>query len=340
MRYPMLACAGLAVIGGIVSVNLWRELRTERQLSRELRAQLAEAFSRPPAPVPAMDGSGLDAPPAGAPSAALPNSKPSGNSQTTAAAPIAGVVSGFSPNSRDMMSDPEYRKARLAQMRMSLLQSYPGLAAELGLSRAEADELFDLLAENQLVMSSTPVQIGPDGQVDQNAMLAMAQSRQEMQRKQEETVAALLGTRYPQWQDYQQTRPARQQVMNIGRTLDAIGMPLSDAQRRPLVAAYVTEQKRQQQERMGLREGAARGPQDPAQMLEENFRRQSESNRRILDAAAGHLSAEQLDTLRASMEQQLTMNRASSRMMREQMDATGQGAAMPASAQFSIGTVF
>jgi hypothetical protein len=340
MRNPMLALAGVAVMGGIVSVILWRELHSERQLSAELRAQLAEAMAQPSAQLSGMRAPAVEA--TGAASTALPDPKPSGTSlqQITEPSAIAGVMGGLTINSRDMMKDPDYRKARLAQMRMSMLQNYPGLADELGLSRAEADELFNLLAEHQLDMTSVAMQVGPDGQVDPQAMRLMAQNRQEAQRRQEEAVASLLGSRHAQWQDYQQTRPARQQVMNIGRTLDAIGAPLSDAQRRPLVAAYVAEQKRQQQERTGMREAAARGPQDPAQMLEENFRRQSESNRRILDAAAGHLSAEQLDTLRASMEQQLAMNRASSRMMREQMDATGQGAAMPASAQFSVGTVF
>ena len=37
MRNLMLVCAGLALVGAMVSVNLWRELRVERATVAELR---------------------------------------------------------------------------------------------------------------------------------------------------------------------------------------------------------------------------------------------------------------------------------------------------------------
>jgi hypothetical protein len=152
----------------------------------------------------------------------------------------------------------------------------------------------------------------------------LARVQQETQRKQEESIASLLGAgRYGQWQEYQQTQPARLQAVQVGRTMESQGQPLSAAQSRHLAGAFAAEQKRQQDEMQGQNPGVAVG--DPLlaqlQMQEENLRRQAERNRRIVDAAAAQLTAPQLDALRTTLEQQLTLSQASSRARRQQLEA-------------------
>jgi hypothetical protein len=320
MRNLMLVFAGLAVMAGIVSANLWRELRLEREMTAGLRAQLAQAATpsftpgssmpaRAPAPAPAT--STADAASAAKPRTELP----------PAAVPLPGLI-----NSRELMNDPDYRKARLAQTRLSLPQNYPGLIEELGLSREEADQLFDLLAEDQVSLSSQ-MPISTNGQIDPSAMQEYTRARQEQQAKLNESIASLLGSRYGQWQEYQQTRPARTQVTQVGRTLESMGMPITTAQQRPLTAVYIAEQKRMMQERQSMVSNMgniARDPQSQARLQEESMKLQTESNRRILEAAAAHLSAEQVEALRLNFEQQMAMSRATSRMLNAQREAQAQ----------------
>jgi hypothetical protein len=323
MRNLMLACGCIALVAGITSVNLWRELRAERTLTAGLRSrleQLAVPGAVPPAPsiavLPLAEAGGAAPPPRPAPgsSAADP--------AHAAARPLLSL------NNQELLKDPEYRKARLAQARLTLPQNYPGLAEELGLTPDEADSLFDLLAENQ-VSSLNTLPIGVDGQLDQAAMQEFSRTRQAAQAQLEQSLASLLGsTRHAQWTDYQATRPARMQVEQLGRTFQSMGLSLSDEQRRPLVAAYILEQKRQQDDRRSMSRDLSQAALDPqarrAQLQEESLRQQAESNRRLLETASSHLSPQQTEALRTSLEEQLAMNRASATAQRRQQEIQAQ----------------
>jgi hypothetical protein len=328
----MLVCAGLVLVGGIVSVNLWRELRAERELNTglqaqvsQLQAQVDELQAASPA-LPRFASQPADA----TLMPALPRPAPQAAVTTEGERPIQASldVPRFVLDRQEMMKDPEYRKARLAQTRMSLPQNFPGLIEELGLGPEDADRLFDLLAESQLEMSDVSMLaatingVPPDPVVMEDAN----RRRQEMQRKQEESLMAMLGAnRYSQWQDYQQTRGPRQQVVQLGRTLEGVGVPLTAEQSRSLTAAYIAEQKRQRDDTQRMFNSARQsGPVDQERMMEERFKVQAESNRRIVDAAKPHLNAQQLDALQASLDQQLVMSRSSSRLMRQQMERQGQ----------------
>ena len=50
MRNLLPICAGLLVVSGIVSITLWRELRTERQARAELQVPPAQPKSQEPTP--------------------------------------------------------------------------------------------------------------------------------------------------------------------------------------------------------------------------------------------------------------------------------------------------
>lgn len=330
MRKLALVCAGLALFASVVSFMLWRDLRAERELSAGLRNRLAEVEARAPVVV-AASPSPTAPPPAAAPAT---TDKPPATKET----PLPVMTRIMSMNNvsiseRDMLKDPEYRKARLAQTRLTIAQQYPGLAEALGLSPEAADRLFDLLAENQLEMnSSTALVVGPNGQIDQTQLQEMSRLRQQLQARQEAALSTMLGDSvYAKWQQYQQTQPARQQVMQLGRALESAGLPLTEAQLRPLIDAMATEQARQAQETQAMFRdmGTSQGPPDPqalARLQDESFKRQADSNRRLLDVAASSLSARQLDVLRATLDQQLTMNRVSSRLLREAQERNQQAA--------------
>src|SRR5262245_52061375 len=108
----MLACAGLAVVSGIVSVKLWRDLRHERGLNAELQAQLADARGQPV--VAAPDRS---APPATATAQAQDNqAAPLSAAESAAAAEEADRQ--FNARRREQRNNPEYRKTFLTQARL------------------------------------------------------------------------------------------------------------------------------------------------------------------------------------------------------------------------------
>lgn len=332
MRSLTLVWAGLALVGGVISVHLWRELRAERELTAQLRSEVGELragpLSLPPDEVPSQRSAAgmVRAPAPASPTAAV---VPAGNVPQPAL-----DVQRLTANRSELLKDPEYRKAALAQARLSLPQRYPGLAEELGLTKEEADRLFDLLAENQLdqtgVMMALPV--GANGAPDIAAMEDLNRRRQELLRQHEQELQTELGgNRYAQWQEYQQTLGPRQQVVQLGRTLDSAGVPLSSDQSRPLIAAYAAEQKRQTEDLRRLLGSGPISPADQQRFQEERLQVQAESNRRLVEAARSHLNARQVEALQASLDQQLAMNRASNRMMEIQRQAQGANAA-PATA--------
>jgi hypothetical protein len=97
--------------------------------------------------------------------------------------------------------------------------------------------------------------------------------------------------------------------------LQAMGLPLSDIQRRPLLAAYMAEQERRQDEqRNSLRVFSQ----------EQNLRQQAERNSRLLEAISSHLSARQEEALRTSLENQLARNRAAAIVQRRREEIRRQ----------------
>jgi hypothetical protein len=229
---------------------------------------------------------------------------------------------------QELMKDPEYRKARLAQTRMNMAQSYPGLAEALELTPEESNRLFDLLAESQMETSDVSLLtfMGSGGQPDAAAMAESSRRMQEMNRKRDAALQSLLGASgFQRWQDYQQTRAPRQQVVQLGRALEGMGATLSTEQARFLTDTFIAEQKRQQAEaQRSFGAGRTPDPEERARMLEERFQLQAESNQRIVDAAKAHLDSRQLQAMQASLEQQLLISRATSRRALEQAGAAGQ----------------
>jgi hypothetical protein len=325
-------CAAIAVMAGIGCATLWTELRKERQANVALQTRFTDARAAslaPAAPAPVM--ASVAPAPAATPTTETPVCKP--DTATTRPASATAVSLENSLNlQRELMKDPEYRKLQLAQTRANMARNYPGLVEELGLSEKEADKLFDLLAESQTAMSAETTLLTINGTQDQAAMEEASRRRQVMQREQDEALRAMLGGKYTQWQDYQQTRPARSRVTSLGTQLAQAGVPLTDAQTRSLTTAMIAEQQRQTQEARLMPRTAPVNPADPdarAKMLEENLKRTEDNNRRLVEAAAPHISAKQLAAYRDQMEQQTATSRIVMRMQIEQQRLQSQTQTQP-----------
>jgi hypothetical protein len=327
LRNLLLILAGVVMVTGFLSANLWRELRTERRLNADLLAQLAEARSeaRPSAP-PTLPAPEPVSPPdatAGR-GEVVPEAAP--DMRIVAAPPRGAIPPGSQPPSQQtLLTDPEYREALLAQTRLSVRSSYPGLVEELGLSERDAHELLTLLAESQLRLTTGLV----DGLVstDPAVRAETERLRRENQSRLNDSIAALLGDdKYTQFQHYQRTGGSRATVTLHGYTLALADQPLTAAQRRALVSAMASEQQRQQTEAqaMARNRSATTNRQEQALLLEETHMRQKEDNLRTLGVMAPHLTPEQLDVLRAKFESQVAGNEAYARVRRER-DRVAQG---------------
>ncbi len=125
------------------------------------------------------------------------------------------------------LKDPAYRKIVLARVRPKFERDYPGLAQELDLSEKEAESLFDLLAENAIARrAEMPIPkpiLGKPTPGEQIERQAEERRRWEIaqasNRRQEESIQALLGDKYAQWQAYQKKRSQtlRVQLLEFGQ---------------------------------------------------------------------------------------------------------------------------
>jgi hypothetical protein len=330
MRNLTYLLGGLFIVCGIVSVNLWRELRAERQVISELRAQLRQqpvAATAAATPLPGFQASARppdDAPGQQEPAALIASSTDARPPAANATANTVNLV----VEQRELMKDPEYRRAMLAQLRLTLPQTYPGLIEEMGLTEDQANALFDLLAEQQLEQTALMTPLSGDGsQRNQEQVREYSERSQDLTRQRDEKIAALLGnTGRERFKAYEATRPARMQAQSMQRTLESAGAPLRPEQMRALTDAYVNEQQRQQEDLLSMMRATNVG--DAA---EQQMQAQGERNRRLVEAMRPHLTLQQIERLQATLDQQLAMNRASSRLLRERLEAQVQPGQEPRS---------
>lgn len=161
-----------------------------------------------------------------------------------------------------------------ARFRQELPALYPDVAEEVGITLPQAEQLFDLLAkQNDEARTSTL-------------------SQQERIQKEEAQFKSLLGNQYPNWQEYRVGLPARLQIRDLEAALIAYDLALSSAQIDALMSALTA---------VHTQEGFGVGSFTP------------EANRMQLDAAAPHLSPEQLDVYQKVLERYSTRARAQGR---------------------------
>lgn len=321
MRSSTLILAALLATSSTLSASLWQALRSERTLSASLLGQLQGTGARlRTATSKLTDVVAATAAPA------LP--AVSAENMPVAPAPSKGQIDPVAAlrhamlTEQELWKDADYRRERLAQIRSTIAQGYPGLVEELDLDKDETERLFDILAENQMNASAPSIAFAADRQPDPAALAEMARRRHDSQRSLNESLQAMLGSRFALWQAYQPTRTTRAQAMSFSTQLARAGQPLSNTQLKLLTAAMIAD-RRSPQSTPGI-STAGLNPQDPAARakIEEAVRqRQEESNRRTMDTAALYMNPQQLGIVKAQLEQQLALSRAATRA-RERVNAT------------------
>jgi hypothetical protein len=115
----------------------------------------------------------------------------------------------YARDHQELWKDPEYRKLVLAEVRPKFERVYPGVAQELGLSEKETESLFDLMTDNAITREKipvpklilggpTPAELIERRDVDRRTMEIL----QANNRREDESIQALLGDKYMQWQAY------------------------------------------------------------------------------------------------------------------------------------------
>jgi len=131
---------------------------------------------------------------------------------------------------------PAEQNVRRINQEVRLRRRYSGMPEELGLEAAQADKLFNLLADYQARSANDDraYQYDPFGR----------QALEDASRAQRDAdIEALLGPdKAAEFQDFEKSIPARMQVNRIGESMAAANVPLSDTQRKSLIAAMVAEQ--------------------------------------------------------------------------------------------------
>lgn len=291
---------------GTVAGRLWWKLReVSTQVSQlqarvnDLRLAQLAAPSAPDMPVPepvAVATSPAGEVAAAAAPAARPADKPANNALMDAVGATFATEEG--------------RAMLLAQARMFLPRQYPGLAKELGLSAAEEEKLFDMLARHQTENSASALGMANAASMDRESV--QEQQRKAMERRQanQAELTAMLGDKLPQWDEYQKTLPVRRQVEQLQTALG--DNALSEAQTKPLIAALATERARIQEDRRNTPVPITGNPQERA---EAGLQREVEENRRLLNVATSYLNPAQIEGYQQMLQQQEEMARALMRSM-------------------------
>ncbi len=97
-------------------------------------------------------------------------------------------------NVKQKMKDQEYRNGLRAEARIMIKRDNPRLAQQLGLSEDEAERLFDLLADHQAARIAEGSALG--GHFTQQERQEALRTQREFDRKEEESIQALLGDKY------------------------------------------------------------------------------------------------------------------------------------------------
>lgn len=325
MRKFMTPIALLAAVSLVVAAKLWMELRSERQLTGALRAELSDAR------LAGLATPGNSKIPGGG---NAPDSVPDASAMQPPAATSTPDVSPQPPPrvgmrnlptsalTRQLYADPEYRAGRDTMKRLNVRRQSAGLREALGLSASDEEALIALLTANELWTEDQLATINRAGTYDTGAAAEEARIRQEgRQQLEDQLLAKLGGDRFKQWEAYQNSGQARLNSSLMATQLEQYGLPLSRDGIRGLTAAFDAEEKR----RLKADQVFAQTFQnaDRETRMQMNLQRTTELSRRRLEVAAPFLTAEQLSLFKSELDAQDAMTRAADRIQ----NATRQGAA-------------
>jgi len=298
-KLAVFIAAGLLVTV-IVGASFWLRIRDERAHMDVLQARVAALEAAPPPPVapPVPEPAPLPrTAPAPRPAAAPPAPAPAPPPPRAAAAAAVATA-----QVQEMMSGSAGRDL----MRMMMQQQYPDMARELGLTDAEAAKVFDLIARQQQDIGMDSLALLGIGPTDPESVRNAQRNVEEKTRAGEAELAALLGSKYPDWQKYQATAAARQQIARIQTALGSVNA-LTESQSKALLPALATAQAKMAAEQRN--EPVMKG-NNPKEVLENQLKVAEETMRRMLDAASPHLTIAQKEIYKRSLEQDVTSLRA------------------------------
>ena len=209
---------------------------------------------------------------------------------------------------RRVYADPAYRTAALAEHRLRLQPEYPQLAAELRMSKEEAERFFDLLAEQKLRENESAMDMRQPSQYEE--------WRKKLNEQQKQERREFLGEqRFQLWTEYVKSAGARALVNELRTQLATTSSPLREDQVKPLVKALADEQQRHSAEREQNYGNAGQWTDDtPAAdriaYMERRAKLIQESNERSREAGEMYLDSIQQETLDAMLEKQSERTRA------------------------------
>lgn len=342
---------------GLLSVHLVKQLKEGETTIADLKSQVAslqEQQQREPVPVPRE----VDPPPeviAPQPSEVIGTPPKEPPKLIGVLAEVGQVIPSGAPNRDDrmrmfrehrerqqqLMQDPEYREAMRVQMRGNVARQYPGVIQELGLDPQQADEFFDLLADQQMRMNDQMQPVWDAESTDPTDQAAMqerhrkiAEQAAENQRKSEAELAAHLGQgKLQAWKEYQSTMGMRYELENMRSTLSANGLPLTDDLAKPMLKALAQMSQTEANE-YSAAVARSTSPATARQWannafdgsnMERHLDYMKKRNQRMLDAISPYLSFEQRAAIEKQQEAQLKMQEAQLRVMRAQGKAENNG---------------
>jgi hypothetical protein len=287
----ILAIAVVAAVG--VGFHFWREAESGRKQIADLKAELLQLQIHQARAVQSASSTVAPVVPVvpGAP-AAQPATPAAPVSPETAAVPARPTVLPDLTAIRAQMSSPEATAQRVHLSRLLIERSNPYVQEALGLAADESRKLLDLLATHQERSSTAFSSSAGNGAATAQERMAAVQAQQQAN---EAELQAMLGSKYPQWQGYKETRNAWQQLRDLNAVADAGGTPLSDSQSRNLTAALLAEQRDFNQQ---ARSAASQGRSFTETLTRHTAARQQQ----LLNIASAHLSPQQLEGYRGMLE--------------------------------------
>lgn len=356
MSKVVLISVASAVGLGLLSLHLVNRLKTGEATIAELQAQVAALQAQqqrtPPPPAPSPPPEEINAQPSeviGTPPKAPPKTLGAivGPNQVPPPGPQnrddrMRMFREHRERQRQLLQDPEYREAMRVQTRGNFARQYPGVIQELGLTSQQADDFFDVLADQQMRAND---QMQPlwdmegtdpsDPATMQERQRKIQQVVEETQRKNEAEMAARFGQdKLQAWKEYQSTMGMRYELENMRNTLSSSGLPLSDDLSKPMLKALAQVNQAEAAEHYAaITRGAApalaarigTNAGFDASNMERHLEATKKRNQRMLDAIAPYLSFEQRAAIEKQQEAQLKMQEAQLRLMRAQGKADSNG---------------
>lgn len=311
MKKPVVLWAVATLLATLAVAYVWAQLSAARARGAELSARVTALESAPqPVPTPAV---ATAQPQSAEVSAAKPaiDVSPAASARVIATPAPAAAEPEPAPLMQAMLQAMQasgVMDEERGMMRTMMGEAYPNLASELGLSADEANRFLDLLASQGAGSMEDAMAMMEGGPPDSAARAAVLRRTEERERAQEAQQAAMLGSKYTKWQNYQHLVAARNEIRQLTTLLATGENPLTDAQAKELLPVLTAEQRRiAQQERDWTKSRAA--VQAP-NLMQAYTTRMLEVQQREIDVVAKHLTTAQAEQYRRKKEQDLAMTRA------------------------------